>query len=182
MDRSAPNAARKPRGTAKDRALLLLGVRWRSRDELRRRLRMAGFEPDEVEGALADLEAAGLIEDRRFAREMVRDQAGRRLAGNRSIRVGLLQKGVAREIVDEALQDAGEESERAVELARQRAARLSGLPPEAAFRRLYGQLVRRGYGPGIAREACTAALSDLEGDGSFSNHPRIAPGRRPQGS
>ena len=174
MDPNAPNAPdarRKPRGTAKDRALLLLGVRWRSRDELRRRLRKAGFESDDIEGALADLEAAGLIEDRRFAREMVRDQAGRRLAGNRSIRAGLLQKGVTREIVDEALLAAGEESERALALARHRAPRLSGLPPEAAFRRLYGLLVRRGYGPGIAREACTTALRDLadrviQGDGS----------------
>src|SRR5438046_334134 len=154
MDRSGSSAPRKPRGTAKGRALLLLGVRWRSRDELRRRLRMAGFEPDEVETALVDLEGAGLIEDQRFAREMVRDQAGRRLAGNRSIRAGLLQKGVAREIVDEALQDAGEESERALELARHRAARLSSFPPEAAYRRLFGLLVRRGYRPGVARDAC----------------------------
>jgi regulatory protein len=169
VERSAHNGPKKPRGTAKDRALLLLGVRWRSRDELRRRLRAAGFEPDEVEGALADLEGAELIEDGRFAREMVRDQAGRRLAGNRSIRAGLLQKGVAREIVDEALQDAGEESERALELARHRAARLSGLPPGAAYRRLFGLLVRRGYGPGVAREACTVALRDLVDEGSLQD-------------
>src|SRR5919201_1882490 len=65
MEPRASNAPKSPRGTAKDRALLLLGVRWRSREEVRRRLRKAGFESDEIEGALADLEAAGLIEDRR---------------------------------------------------------------------------------------------------------------------
>ena len=143
-----------------------MGVRWRSREELRRRLCSVGFDPAEVEVALADLEDIGLIEDGRFAREMARDQAGRRLAGNRSIRAGLLQKGVAREHVDEALQDAGDESERALELARQRAARLAGLDRETVYRRLYGLLVRRGYLPGTARAACTAALGEVLEGGS----------------
>jgi regulatory protein len=140
---------------------LLLAVRWRSRQEIRRRLRSARFEPEDVEQALEDLENAGLIEDQRFAREMVRDQVGRRLVGNRSIRATLLQKGVAREIVDEALEQAGEEAERAAELARQRAPRLASLQPEAAYRRLYGLLLRRGYGPAIARDACGVALREV---------------------
>ncbi|HYT78103.1 MAG TPA: regulatory protein RecX [Actinomycetota bacterium] len=156
-----PRAPKKPRGSAKDRALTLLAVRWRSRQEIRRRLRLAGFEPEEVEQALDALESAGLIEDCRFAKEMVRDQVARRLVGNRSIRANLLQKGVAREVVDEALEEAGEEAERAGELARQRAARLTGLQPEAVYRRLYGLLLRRGYGPGVARDACRAALREV---------------------
>jgi regulatory protein len=137
-----------------------LAVRWRSREEIRRRLRSAGFEAEEIDQALADLEFAGLIEDDRFAREMVRDQAGRRLAGNRSIRTNLLQKGVAPDVIDGALEEAGEEDERAGELARQRALRLTGLAPEAAYRRLYGLLLRRGYAPGVAREACRTALRE----------------------
>src|SRR5436309_7523878 len=45
----------RPRGTAKDRALRLLGVRERSRRELERRLGQAGFEPEEIEETLEDL-------------------------------------------------------------------------------------------------------------------------------
>jgi regulatory protein len=141
-------------------------VRWRSRQEIRRRLRSAGFEAEEIEQALVDLESVGLIEDDRFAREVVRDQAGRRLAGNRSIRANLLQKGVAPDVVDEALEEAGEEAERAAELARQRALRLTGLAPEAAYRRLNGLLLRRGYAPGVAREACRTALREVMGEGA----------------
>src|SRR5438309_11769665 len=37
----------RPRGTAKDRALRLLGVRDRSHKELERRLLRAGFEPED---------------------------------------------------------------------------------------------------------------------------------------
>jgi regulatory protein len=143
-------------------------VRWRSRQEIRRRLRSAGFEAEEIEQALMDLEGVGLIEDARFASEVVRDQAGRRLAGNRSIRASLLQKGVPPEVIDEALEDAGGEAERARELARHKAVRLAGLAPEAAYRRLYGLLLRRGYGPGVAREACRETLHESMGEGADS--------------
>ena len=67
---NADSTAHRSRGTrarartAKDRALGLLAVRWRSRDELRRRLLRAGFEPPEVDSALVDLEGVGLMEDR----------------------------------------------------------------------------------------------------------------------
>jgi regulatory protein len=118
-----------------------------------------------------DLEAAGLVEDRRFAREVVRDQATRRLAGDRSIRSNLLQKGVGREVVDEALEEAGEEPERAAELARRRAPRLAAVSPDAAERRLYAFLLRRGYGPGIAREACRKALFEAFGEGPALEEP-----------
>jgi regulatory protein len=166
-----PLSPKKPRGSAKDRALLLLSVRWRSRQEIRRRLRMAGFDEDEVDRALEDLEQVGLVEDRRFADELVRDQVARRLSGNRAIRSNLLQKGVAREIVDAALEEAGGEEERARELAVRRAERLRAVEPQVAFRRLYGLLLRRGYGPGVARDASRAALQEVEGEGLPSEEP-----------
>jgi len=147
-----------PTGSAKDRALRLLAVRWRSREELRRRLRQAAFDPEEIVSALEDLEGAGLIEDERFAREVVRDQATRRLAGNRVIRNALRQKGVAAEIAESVLEEAGDEAERAFELASRRAVRMSGYDPDVASRRLYGLLTRRGFSHAVASEAVARAL------------------------
>ena len=43
---------------------------------------MAGFPPEEVEVAMSELERAGLVDDERFARELVRDQVGRRMSGS----------------------------------------------------------------------------------------------------
>jgi regulatory protein len=154
-------AAKTPRGTAKDRALRLLGVRWRSRAELDERLRLAGFERDDIEVALEDLTRAGLVDDARFARAVVADRAGRRLSGDRAIRSALFQKGVSAEVAATAMEAAGDEAERALELARKRSPRLAGSDPAAAFRRLYGLLLRRGFGPGVAREACRAALAEV---------------------
>jgi len=154
---------KRPRGTARDRALGLLAVRWRSQSEIERRLRMAGFEPEEIGETLIDLKRAGLIEDGRFAREMVRDQTTRRLAGDRAIRSALMQKGVSRDIADLAIEEAGAEETRASALASKAAARMAGLPPDAVHRRLFSLLVRRGYGPEVARRAVREAIADLEG-------------------
>jgi len=132
---------------------------------------MAGFDLDQVEAALADLEAVGLIDDGRFATELVRDRVGRRLMGDRSIRLALAEKGVPPEVAEQALSLAGDETERARALAAARAARLSSLPPDAAYRRLYGILVRRGYGPSMAREAARRALAEALGPGIEGDDP-----------
>jgi regulatory protein len=150
-----------PRGSAKDRALRLLGVRWRSRAELQQRLRLAGFPAEEIEEAIQDLERAGLVDDARFARAVVADRAGRRLAGDREIRMVLRRGGVSEDTAAAAMATAGDESGRALDLARRRAARLSGLEPATAFRRLFGLLLRRGFGSRVAQDACRVALAEV---------------------
>src|SRR5438094_720558 len=80
-----------------------------------------GFEPEEVERSLEELERAGLIDDQRFAKEMVRSQANGRLAGDRAIRSALRRTGVAPEDVETSLADAPDEAGRARNLAERRA-------------------------------------------------------------
>ena len=59
----------------------------------------------------------------------------------------------------------GEDEEaRALELARERAPRLAGLPRDKAFGRLSSLLMRRGYDPTTARDAAGRALRLLEAD------------------
>ena len=155
-------AARTRGGTARDRALNLLSFRDRSRRELEARLLRGGFDPDEVVEALDGLERAGLVDDERFARAVVEQEAGRRLSGRRAVASALAASGVDRDAARAALaelDDSDEERRRADELARARAARLVGLPPEAAFRRLASLLARRGYAPGICRDAARRALA-----------------------
>jgi regulatory protein len=159
---------KKPRETARDRALNLLSFRDRSSRELEQRLLRAGYEPDEVVAALEGLQRVGLVDDERFARAVVEQQAGRRLSGRRAVAAALFAKGVDRATAEAALQELdepGAERERADELARSRARRMMGLPPEIAFRRLSGLLARRGYPPAVCREAARSALA-IEHDGA----------------
>jgi regulatory protein len=143
-----------------ERALRLLSVRPRSRRELHVRLRRAGFEVDEVEAELARLEAVGLVDDEAFARAVVEHELTVRRSGSRAVGSRLASKGVDRATIEAALQEAPgpEDAERALELARTRVSRLSGLGPEQAFTRLVGFLARRGYEPSLARSAARTAL------------------------
>jgi regulatory protein len=147
-----------------ERALGLLAVRPRARVELERRLLAAGFEGDQVADVLLRLERVGLVDDAAFAKQLAEHQFGARRAGRRAVKSALLAKGIAPDLAAEMADGAADdEHERAIDLARSRAGRLSGLDPVKAFGRLTSLLVRRGYSPDVARSAARKAL-DLDGD------------------
>jgi regulatory protein len=142
-----------------ERALGLLAVRQRSRRELERRLVQAGFEPDAVEVELGRLEQVGLIDDAAFAAAVVESRMGARGESRRAVGIKLQQAGVDRDVAQAALDEAPEgEQDRADRLAQARATRVSGLDPAAGFARVSGFLMRRGYPPGVARQAARRAL------------------------
>jgi regulatory protein len=159
---SARSARREPKNpkSCHERALGLLAVRPRSRRELERRLLQAAFEPEEVRDVLERLERVGLIDDAAFARQMADYQFGSRKAGRRAVTGALLQKGIAPEVVAQVLADpVQDEEDRALELATSKALRMGSIDPVKAFNRLTGLLIRRGYGPEVARNAARKALS-----------------------
>jgi len=146
-----------------ERALGLLAVRQRSRRELERRLVHAGFDPDAVETELVRLEQVGLIDDAAFAAAVVESRMGSRGESRRAVGVKLQQAGVDRDVALAALDEAPEsEQDRADRLAESRATRVAGLDPATGFARVSGFLMRRGYPPGVARQAARRALG-LEG-------------------
>jgi regulatory protein len=150
-----------------ERALGLLAVRQRSRRELERRLRGAGFDGDEVAGELERLERVGLIDDEAFARAVAEQAFTRRKSGRRAVASALSAKGVDPSVATAVLDDLGGEGddERAADLARARAVRLAGVPPDKAFQRLSSFLMRRGHSPEAARRAARQALDvDASGD------------------
>lgn len=91
------------------KALRLLEVRARSRQELRERLAAAGFSTAAVTGVLERLGECGLLDDRRFAQERARALAERGY-GPRRIAFELGRCGIEGSLIEEALAQAyGEE-------------------------------------------------------------------------
>jgi regulatory protein len=149
-----------------ERALGLLAVRPRSRRELERRLLAARFEPDEVQDVLTRLERVGLVDDEAFARQYAEHRFGARKEGSRAVAQRLRAAGIDPALAETAAEAApDDDEERAADLARSRATRLSGVAPEKAFARLSSLLMRRGYSPQFARSAARNALEiPLEDD------------------
>ncbi|HUO84202.1 MAG TPA: regulatory protein RecX [Thermoanaerobaculia bacterium] len=89
-------------------SLRLLQYRWRSRHELEQKLLRQGFEPAAVAATLERLESEKWIDDERFAGEMAASLARRR-HGRLRIERDLGRFGVDRDVIQRALESAGEE-------------------------------------------------------------------------
>ena len=150
---------------ARETCLRLLGYRARSRGELHDRLRRKGFAEDVVAATLEELERAGLVDDQGFARAWVQERLAGNPRGSRGLRWELRAKGVAEELIQQAIaEELG--GERELEAALRAAARYAVRPDEdesSYLRRLSGALKRRGF----AFDVIAAALACLrEGQGS----------------
>ena len=147
-----------------DAALRFLAPRQRSEQEIRRRLGEKGHPPERIERVLARLRELGLADDRAFADFWLEERALHRPRGVRALKMELFQKGVAREVVEAAIDPQQDEVEGACRAAERRAATLSTLD-ERDFRTRLGQfLLRRGFGWDAIEPAVERLWRDRTGE------------------
>lgn len=144
---------------ATNQAVRLLAHRPRARRELQTRLRRNGFSDQAISAALNRMEELGYINDQQFATYWVENRAEHRPRGRRLIAQELRAKGVAPDVIEQAVDEAEiDEYGQALELARQRSGRMQGLESQVWRRRMAGFLQRRGYSMEIVRRV----LEELE--------------------
>ncbi len=144
----------------RERCLRLLDRRARTRRELSDRLRQDDIDPGLAERVLDRLQEQGLVDDQSFARLFIRDRSRAHGLGKRRLQAELTRRGVAREIVEQALDEElpPEEDDDCAALARRKAQAYRGLPLEVARRRLTAFLARRGFQWQSIRPAVERAL------------------------
>jgi len=132
---------------ARERALRLLEYRARSRAELARRLRQAGFAEDIIEEVLERLSDIGFVDDARFSQSWVESRSVGRGIGKARIKWELRQKGVEADLVEEALSEIDEETEYKSAVLAARAKWEKDHSPDAGAkrRRLASYLQRQGF-------------------------------------
>ncbi|WP_206830727.1 regulatory protein RecX [Alicyclobacillus fructus] len=151
-------------------ALRLLEVRPRFEGELRRALARKGWEPEIVDGALARLRDKGLVDDETLVRDRVEAWTGAR--SRREMRAKLRARGAPAALVEQSLAacvDDEREKEAALRVAekylRRTAGRQTDVPQaDAVERRALAHLVRKGFSPGVARQAVRRAVERLAAD------------------
>jgi regulatory protein len=139
-----------------------LNRRERTHEEVRHRLAGEGIGGAVLEQAIAGLVEQGLLDDARYARLFVEDKRELEGWGMDRIRRTLLERGVDREVVEEALRggDGDDELERAMVLLRRR---FPTPPRERRERdRALGVLLRKGYDGDLAVEALGAYARTAE--------------------
>ncbi len=147
-------------------ALVLLTTRPRSVKEIRTRLKQKGFSEPAIDAALTRVEGWNYVDDAAFARFWVENREANRPRGRRLLEQELRDKGVDREIVRAAIDDAGlDERAAATELARTKMRSYARLEPEVIRRRLSGFLARKGYGFDVVKHVLSEVMSDPPGGG-----------------
>ena len=150
-----PPAGRPP-GSAYEAAARYLAGRAHSRVELEGKLRRRGHDEEDVEAAVARLADLGYLDDAGFAESHVRRRSG--TLGPLALSAELAARGVDREVAGRAMAGLSREAQLAAAMglvarqaARKRPAGYKELLDSAGAR-----LLRRGFSPGVAREACRA--------------------------
>jgi regulatory protein len=153
-----------------DRAIGLLAVQGRSARDLERTLRQRGESAANITAAIDRLTEAGLIDDATYARQLVRSRVGSgRGDSRRRVSQVLAQKGVARDVVQDAVaevfEDEAVDEEALAEAAgRKKLRSLGGLDAATRRRRLYGYLARRGHDGEVIRRVMARVLEGADGD------------------
>lgn len=145
-------------------ALNFLSFRPRSRGEIEEYFRKRKTDPIVVEAVVQRLERLGLLDDREFARFWVENRQTFRPRGTRALRSEMLQKGIEREVVDEALATIGDEAAVAYEAGMKKMRSYAGLEEREFFRKMVGFLQRRGFPYETSAEAARKLYR--EGNGS----------------
>jgi SOS response regulatory protein OraA/RecX len=155
------------------RAIRFLSRRERTEREVREILRAEGIENQRVIDYIVEtLKDKKLLDDRRFASELIEYRMKHNPAGPLLLRRKLADAGVAAGIIDELLADsfpAGEEKRVAMRLSVARLSRKCNAGPgggrcneaalmEKSVRRLNGYLMRRGFSAGVVADICAGVL------------------------
>ncbi|EFQ82453.1 regulatory protein RecX [Aeromicrobium marinum DSM 15272] len=137
-----------------------LAVRARSRSELEQTL-LKKRVPAEVAAVVLDkFEAAGLVDDREFARSWVQGRQRSKGLATGVLAQELKRHGVDDQVAAEALAelDADTERQAAHQLVQKKLRTMQGLDPTTQIRRLTGLLARKGYAPQVAFDVVRAEL------------------------
>lgn len=129
--------------------------------ELRRRLILKGFDSDQVEAVLKELETKKILDDRAFALWWITQRSTLRPTGSFGLLMELRQKMVGEETAKRAVAESGvkeAEAELAREALQGRLARYLRLDPMTRRRRITGFLARRGF----SSDTTSAIMRSLE--------------------
>jgi regulatory protein len=137
-------------------AYAYLNRRERTESELRAHLEAREQTDAGVQAAIADLTELGYLDDARYARLFAQDKRNLEQWGAERIRRALRERGVDRDLVEQALQ--AEEPE--LELDRALALLRARFPQPPADRRerdrALGMMIRKGYDSELALDALSA--------------------------
>lgn len=142
-------------------ALAMLERKARTTAELSRALKRKGYAPDAIAGCVERLQNNRMVDDSAFARRFAEQRAVNQRKGRMLIRQELLQRGVGKTEIEQAIGEIEPEVEQesALALARKKWPSVKGNDRERKMK-LMAMLMRRGYTGSVAKSAAQQAASE----------------------
>lgn len=150
-----------PEAVARSIVLRQLAMAPRSRAQLEDKLRARHCPPEVAQRVLDRFTEVGLVDDRAYARSLVRSRQETKGLARRALAHELRRKGVDDDIVAQSLADIEppQEEDQARRLVEKRLRTLHGLDPAVQTRRLAGMLARKGYPSALSYRVISEALA-----------------------
>lgn len=140
----------------KESAFRFLGRRLHSAKELERKLIQKKYDKEMISRVIDELKDSQYLDDFQFARDYAAEKSGVKSLGVNRIRLGLREKGVSTEIIDQVLAEEPDSGEfdNALKIAAKKLTALKGrgLEPQKLNQRLYSYLISKGYNYDIIRK------------------------------
>ena len=152
---AAPESAGGGEAAARRITLDALSRAARTRGQLATLLERKGIAPEAAEAVLDRFEEVGLVDDVGYSEAFVESRHRIRGQGGRALSAELRRRGVADDVVADAVGalDPEQEFETACRIARARYDRMPAVAAEVKLRRLVGFLARKGYSGAIVSRA-----------------------------
>jgi regulatory protein len=160
---------------AMQKALLFLGYRPRSSQEVRANLEKHEIPEAVIAITLERLQANGLVNDQDFARAWVENRNEFRPRSRRALALELHRKGIDSELAQGVLDEQVDENALALEAARKHVRRVAGLEWPEFRQKLGGFLGRRGFSYAVTAPVLRQIWDELHSgdDQTNFNHEEV---------
>lgn len=156
---------------AYQKALRYLDYKPRTNKEIERKLRDKGFSDEVIRYVAQRLRSSGLVEDAVFARSWIESRTASRPRSRRSLALELRRKGVADEVIQDAMEVAEQDDLLAYQAAIRYAPRLSELEWCEFRNRLGNFLGRRGFSYGTIAQVVRKVWSESRSASVSTEYP-----------
>lgn len=141
-------------------ALNLLKMRDRTVGEIKNKMKLKGFETEEIDKTIIFLQEKDFLDDEKFVTNFIRNRQEFGSAGKYKIKFKLEQLKVDKKLIEERLLDIDSESEkdRAMILAQNWMEKKKSVLPEKKYEKLGRFLAGKGFEVGVIREVLAVVL------------------------
>jgi regulatory protein len=148
---------------ARQYALKLLSYRGRSEKELKERMTRKGFSDTLISSTIDHLRNLGLVNDVSLAEALAREATANKFFSRSGARRYLLNRGIPRDVIHTVCGQNGEEDlQNAQRYVEKKFRLIKTFPPATVKRRLYAQLLGRGYSAETISRVLKNILSNKE--------------------